>query len=598
MRPIHPAGRSLLALFALFSAPAFADGHDHSAPDYLIYPDTFATTFASPTPTSVLDSLLVHIPAGAVVPKADVYILADTTGSMGSVIGAVRTNAASLVSSLYATSGVDVQIGIGNYKDFPSDAYAFDHQLDPAGSTSAASVTAAINTWSASGGNDIAEGQFFALDRLAYDIDPAGGDIGWRSDAKKIIVWFGDAPAHDKICQAMTNAKGFSIGYDITENTVTNALVNGQFTVVAISNTTGVSSALNANPSVYSSDYNTLCGASTGTANQATRITSATGGTHLAGVGSSTINSSILSLVASAVGTINEVTLVASANIADYVTDIARPLEANCFNVSTAAGEDCFFDVTLEGECGNADETLIGTLGAYVDGAWVADQTVTLTIESCNEPPVALCEDRVVAADANCSACDSVDAGSYDPDGDDDIFSIEEYPTCDYGLGSNTVTLTITDLAGEYDTCSAEVLVVDTTGPTISTSTAQMWPPNHKYQSFTLSDCAAVPADNCDGTALDIDVVGTITRITSDEVENATGNGDGNTTADAVITGSSSFDLRAERQGGGNGRVYTVYFSAADTSGNESEGACTITVPHDQRGSSAVDSGAAYTVTP
>jgi hypothetical protein len=167
MRPIHPAGRSLLALFALFSAPAFADGHDHSAPDYLIYPDTFATTFASPTPTSVLDSLLVHIPAGAVVPKADVYILADTTGSMGSVIGAVRTNAASLVSSLYATSGVDVQIGIGNYKDFPSDAYAFDHQLDPAGSTSAASVTAAINTWSASGGNDIAEGQFFALDRLA-----------------------------------------------------------------------------------------------------------------------------------------------------------------------------------------------------------------------------------------------------------------------------------------------------------------------------------------------------------------------------------------------------------------------------------------------
>ena len=59
MNQTSHTGRAFLVLFALFSAPALADGHDHSAPDYLIFPDTFATTFASPTPTSVLDSLLL-----------------------------------------------------------------------------------------------------------------------------------------------------------------------------------------------------------------------------------------------------------------------------------------------------------------------------------------------------------------------------------------------------------------------------------------------------------------------------------------------------------------------------------------------------------
>ncbi len=60
----------------------------------------------------------------------------------------------------------------------------------------------AINNWSASGGGDWPEANFFALHQAAtsgaattegYATNYA---TNWRSDAKKIIVWFGDAKSH------------------------------------------------------------------------------------------------------------------------------------------------------------------------------------------------------------------------------------------------------------------------------------------------------------------------------------------------------------------------------------------------------------------
>ena len=50
--------------------------------------------------------------------------------------------------------------------------------------------------------------------------------------------------------------------------------------------------------------------------------------------------------------------------------------------------------------------------------------------------------------------------------------------------------------------------------------------------------------------------------------------------------------IRAERQGGGNGRVYTVNFTADD--GFEScQGAVTVGVPHSRR-DDPVDNGQVY----
>ena len=56
-----------------------------------------------------------------------------------------------------------------------------------------------------------------------------------------------------------------------------------------------------------------------------------------------------------------------------------------------------------------------------------------------------------------------------------------------------------------------------------------------------------------------------------------------------------TFELRSERQGGGDGRVYRVHY--LDEDGNA--GSCEFLVPHD-RGpvSGAVDSGTKVTVEP
>ena len=88
-----------------------------------------------------------------------------------------------------------------------------------------------------------------------------------------------------------------------------------------------------------------------------------------------------------------------------------------------------------------------------------------------------------------------------------------------------------------------------------------------------------------------------ITQVTSDEPDDANGSGDGNTADDIVIGNTGQWvDLRAEREGRGNGRVYTIQVSAADASGNTGTATFEVQVPHDQRGG-AVKDKVACTVT-
>ena len=66
------------------------------------------------------------------------------------------------------------------------------------------------------------------------------------------------------------------------------------------------------------------------------------------------------------------------------------------------------------------------------------------------------------------------------------------------------------------------------------------------------------------------------------------GRGDGNTEPDILGadlgTGDYEFQVRAERSGGGNGRVYTVVYRVTDAGGLSSESSAEIVVPHDQAG--------------
>jgi hypothetical protein len=122
-----------------------------------------------------------------------------------------------------------------------------------------------------------------------------------------------------------------------------------------------------------------------------------------------------------------------------------------------------------------------------------------------------------------------------------------------------------------------------------------LWPPNHKYQTITVAQCVTAVSDNCASLSVN-DVV--ITQVTSDEPEDAPGGGDGNTTNDIVIASDcKSVQLRRERQGSDNGRVYTIHLTLNDGNGNEGTATCLVTAPHDQSGAPAVDDGPSFSVT-
>jgi len=170
--------------------------------------------------------------------------------------------------------------------------------------------------------------------------------------------------------------------------------------------------------------------------------------------------------------------------------------------------------------------------------------------------------------------------------------------TCAPASGSffpvGTTSVVCTTQAGPG--CSFTVTVSDTEAPhiTVTTQPIELWPPNHKYHTITMSDLVASATDNCSGNLINSVV---ITSVSSDEPEN--GGGDGNTFNDIIIAANcKSVQLRAERQGGGNGRVYTIMLKVTDAAGNVGTASRTVTVPANQGGGAAIlGPGPGYTVT-
>ncbi len=106
-----------------------------------------------------------------------------------------------------------------------------------------------------------------------------------------------------------------------------------------------------------------------------------------------------------------------------------------------------------------------------------------------------------------------------------------------------------------------------------------LWPPNRQLQTVTV-----MGVTDPDGDPVTI----AITDVTQDEP--VSGPGSGNTAPDAANVAGASVDIRAERSGLGDGRVYHILFTATDDQGATCEGDVTVSVPHDQSGAPAVDS--------
>jgi hypothetical protein len=143
-----------------------------------------------------------------------------------------------------------------------------------------------------------------------------------------------------------------------------------------------------------------------------------------------------------------------------------------------------------------------------------------------------------------------------------------------FPIGTNEVTLGVTDDGTNIVMCSAEVVVQDTTPPAIRSMVATpnlLWPPNHKMRAVRV----VVRASDVCGP-----VRWRITEITSNEPEDDLG--DGTTSPDWVICGPRKALLRAERSGQGTGRSYTINVEVRDAAQNTTNGTVQVVVPHDR----------------
>ena len=166
------------------------------------------------------------------------------------------------------------------------------------------------------------------------------------------------------------------------------------------------------------------------------------------------------------------------------------------------------------------------------------------------------------------NVCDATPNGDTDGDGVDNL--ADNCPTTSNADQSDS------DNDGIGDVC-------DNIAPICAdTDAVTLWPPNHKMKSIDIS----LEATDDDGDELFF----TILSVFQDEPTN--GLGDGDTSPDAKIIDGDTVELRAERSGNENGRVYHIAVEASD--GELScTGVITVGVPHDKKGT-PIDDGALF----
>jgi hypothetical protein len=158
--------------------------------------------------------------------------------------------------------------------------------------------------------------------------------------------------------------------------------------------------------------------------------------------------------------------------------------------------------------------------------------------------------------------------------------------TCTFAsAGLFTVNVRVTDGDGGAATGSTAVQV-NPENPDCSAAAAGpnlLWPPNHKLVPIQISGIT-----NPGGGTVTISVI----SIFQDELVHSPGSG--NTAPDGTGVGTSTPSVRPEREGGGNGRVYHIAFTATNATGGTCTGAVTVRVPKSQGHGAPIDDGALY----
>jgi len=140
-----------------------------------------------------------------------------------------------------------------------------------------------------------------------------------------------------------------------------------------------------------------------------------------------------------------------------------------------------------------------------------------------------------------------------------------------FNKGITTVTYTVID--DPTQSCTFNVTVNDAEAPVVANVTVTptvLWPPNHKMRDVVVGYDVT---DNCNWVVTDL-------SVKSNEPQ--TGTGTSGLTNDWQVVDAHHVKLRAERSGGGTGRIYTIIITASDASNNIAKQYLTVTVPANQ----------------
>ena len=290
------------------------------------------------------------------------------------------------------------------------------------------------------------------------------------------------------------------------------------------------------------------------------------------------------------------------ANVALHVlaTDLdSKPQNGLSLNFSATGGALASHGLAVKTDTtGQADDTLRvytsdpdSITASVTDGVRTSSVVIHKTVLG---PPVANAgPDQTVPCTGDSSAQVTLN-GSGSTDANNDIASYEWFEfygtpqqvLLDHGqmvevvlsTGTHTITLVVTDATGATSTDEVVVTVSDTEPPVVqlTMSPSKLWPPNHKLVNVH----AALSVVECSSFTV------TLESVSSNEPDN--GLGDGDTTNDIqgadIGTADYDFSLRAERSGGGSGRVYTVVYRITDAEGASTLVRGRVVVPHDNSG--------------
>jgi microsomal dipeptidase-like Zn-dependent dipeptidase len=203
-----------------------------------------------------------------------------------------------------------------------------------------------------------------------------------------------------------------------------------------------------------------------------------------------------------------------------------------------------------------------------IDGAGnPGSSSFNVTVRDTTPPSVTVPSDIVVEATGPSGAMVSFSASASDTVSGSLTPACSKTPGSTFAVGVTKVTCTAKDAAQNSASASFNVTVRDTTAPAIASltpSVPSLWP----LTKGLIAETIAVSASD----AVTMPPSCAIASVSSNEA----GGGQWQ------ITGPLAVSLLADRNGNGNGRLYTITVSCRDAAGNAMSATTTVVVPHDQ----------------